>query len=137
MPAPLIKSITWLIWHTGRMIDLQISDLKGEESLWIADDWTEKFNLPLPDDTLDFKHSPEEANKVKINDKDILADYLDAANKLAKDFLSYLDESTLDEIIDENYTPAVIRQTRIVSVIDDAVMHFGQVIYTRGMVIDK
>lgn len=28
MPAPLIKSVTWLIWHTARELDLQISDLK-------------------------------------------------------------------------------------------------------------
>ncbi|WP_270370145.1 DinB family protein [Aerococcus urinaeequi] len=137
MPTPLIKSITWLIWHTSRMIDLQISELKGEESLWIADCWTEKFNLPLPDDTLDFKHSPEHAEKVKISDKDLLVDYLDAATKLAKDYLSHLDESTLYEIIDENYTPAVTRHTRIVSIIDDAVMHSGQAIYTRRMVIGK
>ena len=33
MPAPLIKSIIWLIWPTGRMTVLQISDLKGGESL--------------------------------------------------------------------------------------------------------
>lgn len=56
------------------MIDLQISDLKGEESLWILDGWTEKFNLPLSDNTPDFKPSPEEAEKVKINGKDLLAD---------------------------------------------------------------
>lgn len=119
------------------MIDLQISDLKGEESLWIPDGWTEKFNLPLSDGTLDFKHTPEEAEKVKINDKDLLVDYLDAAIKLAKDYLSHLDESILDEIIDESYTPAVTRQTRIVSIIDDAVMHSGQAIYTRRTVIGK
>lgn len=63
MSAPLIKSITWLIWHIGSMIDLEISDLKGEESLWISDGLTKKFNLPLPDDTLDFKHSFEKAEK--------------------------------------------------------------------------
>ncbi|KAF3299898.1 hypothetical protein [Aerococcus urinaeequi] len=82
------------------MIDLQLSDLKGEESLWIADGWTEKFNLPLPDNTLNFKHSPEEAVKVMINDKDLLVDYLDVAIKLAKDYLSHLDKPTLYEIID-------------------------------------
>lgn len=54
-----------------------------------------------------------------------------------KDYLSHQDESTLDEIIDESYTPAVTRQTRIVSIIDDAVMNSGQAIYTRRMVIGK
>ncbi|AMB97011.1 hypothetical protein, partial [Aerococcus urinaeequi] len=63
MSAPLIKSIIGLIWHIGSMIDLEISDLNGEESLWISDGLTKKFNLPLPDDTLDFNHSFEKAEK--------------------------------------------------------------------------
>lgn len=137
MPAPLIKSITWLVWHTGRMIDLQISDLKGEPSLWISNGWTEKFNLPLPDDTPDFKHSSEEAEQVKVKDKSLLVEYLDESIKLAKDYLTNLDTSTLDDIIYESYTPHVTRQARIVSIIDDAVMHSGQAIYTRRMVIGK
>lgn len=37
MPEPLIKSITWLIWYTARMIDFQISDLKNQPTLWIAE----------------------------------------------------------------------------------------------------
>ncbi len=45
------------------MINLEISDLNGEQSLWIADAWTKKLNLPLPDDSLDFKHSFEKAEK--------------------------------------------------------------------------
>lgn len=108
--------------------------LKDEESLWIANGWSEKYNFPLPDDTPDFIHSPEEPEKVKVNDKDLLVDYLDAAVKLSKDYLSHLDESTSNEIIDESYTPAATRQTRIVSIIDDAVMYSGQAIYTRRLV---
>ena len=56
--------------------------------------------MPLPDDTRDFKHSPEEAEKVKVNDKSLLTEYLDVSIKLAKDYLSNLDEDILDEIID-------------------------------------
>lgn len=137
MPAPLIKSVTWLMWHTARMIDLQISELNNQPPLWIADGWTDKFNLPLPDDTADYKHTPEEAEQVKVKDKALLVDYLAASIQLAKDYLINLDETTLTEIIDENYTPPVSRQVRIVSIIDDAVMHSGQAIYTRRMVIGK
>lgn len=137
MPAPLIKSVTWLIWHTARMIDLQISELKNQPSLWIADGWSDKFNLSLPDDTADYRHTPDEAEQVKVQDKALLVDYLDASIELAKDYLTNLDEDTLGEIIDESYTPPVSRQARIVSIIDDAVMHSGQAIYTRRMVIGK
>lgn len=67
----------------------------------------------------------------------MLAEYLDVSIKLAKDYLSNLDEDILDEIVNESYTPAVTRHTRIVSIIDDVVIHSGQVIYTRRMVIGK
>lgn len=104
-------------------------DLLRKDLPWFADGWTEGFNFPLSEDTPDFKHSPKEIEKVKFNDKDLFADYLDAAIKLSKDYLSHLDGSTLDEIIDEDYTPPVTRQTRIVLIIGDAVMHSGQAIY--------
>lgn len=57
MPAPLIKSVTWLMWHTARELDLQISDLNGTEALWTSAGWSEKFALDLPDDTEDYRHT--------------------------------------------------------------------------------
>ncbi|MCF1685157.1 DinB family protein [Tetragenococcus halophilus] len=137
MPKPIIKSVTWLIWHTARMLDLQISELKGDDPLWTSAGWNDKFSLDLPDDTQDYKHTPEEAAKVKVNDKQLLKDYLDAAVKLTKDYLEAVKDDELDEVIDESWTPAVTRQVRIVSSIDDADMHSGQAVYTRRLVIDK
>lgn len=67
----------------------------------------------------------------------MLTEYLDVSIKLAKDYLSNLDEDISDEIINESYTPAVTRKTRIVPIIDDAEIHSVQVIYTRRMVISK
>lgn len=137
MPHPLLKSVTWLYWHTGRALDMQISDLKGEEAMYTKDGWSERFALPLPDDTPDYKHTTEEAEKVTVSDKTLLSEYLDVSIKLAKEYLANLDEDTLDEIVDDNYTPSVTRQARLVSIIDDAVMHSGQAVYTRRLVIDK
>lgn len=136
MPEPLIKSVTWLIWHTAREIDLQISALADQEPLWLAD-WTKRFALYLPDDTEDWRHTPEEAAKVIVNQKELLVDYLSASVELAVNYLQSIDETSLSEVIDENWTPAVTRQARIVSIVDDAVMHSGQAVYTRRLVIGK
>jgi hypothetical protein len=136
MPEPLIKSVTWLIWHTAREIDLQISALADQEPLWLAD-WTKRFALDLPDDTEDWRHTPEEAAKVIVNQKELLVDYLSASVELAVNYLQSIDETSLSEVIDENWTPAVTRQARIVSIVDDAVMHSGQAVYTRRLVIGK
>ena len=136
MPEPLIKSVTWLIWHTAREIDLQISALADQEPLWLAD-WTKRFALDLPDDTEDWRHTPEEAAKVIVNQKELLVDYLSASVELAVNYLQSIDETSLSEVIDENWTPAVTRQARIVSIVDDAVMHSGQAVYTSRLVIGK
>lgn len=136
MPEPLIKSVTWLIWHTAREIDLQISALADQEPLWLAD-WTKRFALDLPDDTEDWRHTPEEAAKVIVNQIELLVDYLSASVELAVNYLQSIDETSLSEVIDENWTPAVTRQARIVSIVDDAVMHSGQAVYTRRLVIGK
>ena len=113
MPEPLIKSVTWLIWHTAREIDLQISALADQEPLWLAD-WTKRFALDLPDDTEDWRHTPEEAAKVIVNQKELLVDYLSASVELAVNYLQSIDETSLSEVIDENWTPAVTRQARLV-----------------------
>lgn len=137
MPFPLIKSVTWLMWHTGRELDYQVSDLLGKAPLYTEAGWSGRFGLDLPDDTQDWRHTPEEAAKVVVTDHQLLREYLAAAVDLTKDYLAKLDETTLDDIVDRNWEPPVTRQARIVSIIDDAVMHSGQAVYTRRLVIGR
>lgn len=137
MPEPLIKSVTWLIWHTARELDYQLSGLNNTEPLWISAGWTEKFALDLPDDTEDWRHTPEEAEKVIVTDKQLLLDYLTASVEFSISYLEAFDEASLSDVIDTSWTPAVTRQVRVISAIDDAVMHSGQAVYTRRLVIGK
>lgn len=137
MPDPLIKSVSWLIWHTAKMLDQQVSELKGEEALYFSQGWVDRFAFDLPRDTEEWKHRPEEARKVIIKDKDLLIDYLKVTFNLSKTYLSQLDFNSLDEIIDRSCNPPVTRAVRLVSTIDDALMHSGQAVYTRRLVLGK
>lgn len=137
MPHPLIKSVTWLMWHTGRELDLQVSALKGVPSLWQSAGWSERFSLPLPDDTEEWHHTPAEAAKVTVQDKELLSAYLAASVRLTVAYLEDLDEATLQDVVDDSWEEPVTREVRLVSVIDDAVMHSGQAVYTRRLVINK
>lgn len=137
MPNPLIKSVTWLIWHTARELDYQLSELNKSEPLWISAGWSEQFNLDLPNDTQDWQHTPEEAAKVVVEDKNLVQAYLAASIDFTKNYLANLEEESLSDVVDTNWTPAVTRQARIISAIDDAVMHSGQAVYTRRLVIGK
>ncbi len=72
-----------------------------------------------------------------MNDKQLLIDYLNASIDFTSNYLQNLKEESLKDIIDTNWNPPVSRQARIVSAIDDAVMHSGQAVYTRRLVIGK
>ncbi|MGM0219456.1 DinB family protein [Enterococcus sp. AZ126] len=137
MPAPLIKSVTWLIWHTARELDYQFAELNNTKPLWVESGWSTKFALDLPDDTEDWQHTPEQAAKVVVTDKKLLLDYLAASIEFTNIYLSTIREESLHDVVDTNWTPVVTRQARIVSAIDDAVMHSGQAVYTRRLVIGK
>lgn len=137
MPYPTIKSVTWLIWHTARMLDYQTAPLAGQDQLWFSQGWKEKFALDLPDDTEDWRHTPEEAAKVVVADKELLQSYLRATVALAVDYLRNLSPESLEDIVDRSWTPAVTRGVRLVSSVDDAVMHSGQAVYTARLLAYK
>ena len=130
--APRIDSLTWLAWHTAREIDLQVSALAGTEPLWTGAGFSARFALPLPDDTEDWRHTPEQAALVRVNDLALLTDYLDAACALAHEYLDGL-EAALDEVVDRSWDPPVTRAARLVSIIDDAAQHSGQAVYARRL----
>ena len=137
MPNPLIKSVTWLIWHSSRVLDYQISPLAGLPQLYETAGFKKRFNLDLPDDTEDWRHTPEEAAKVVVEDKQLLIDYLQTNMDRTKEYFANLDEERLADIVDRSWTPAVTRAVRLVSTVDDVVMHSGQAVYTRRLVIGK
>ena len=131
--APRIDSLTWLAWHTAREIDLQVSALAAVEPLWTSAGFRERFALPLPDDTEDWRHTPEQAALVRVSSLAVLTDYLDAAYALIRDYLTSLKPAALAEIIDRSWQPPVTRGSRLASIIDDAAQHSGQAVYSRRL----
>ncbi len=131
--VPSIKSVAWLTWHTARELDFQIADLAKTEPVWFSKGWKKKFALDLPDDTEDWHHTPQEAHKVVVTDIELLKGYLSDAVAATIAYLSEVNEDSLDDVVDENWTPAVKRGNRLVSIIDDAAMHSGQAVYARRL----
>ena len=124
--APRIDSLTWLAWHTARELDIQVAPLAGVEPVWVSGGHRERFALPLPDDTEDWHHTPEQAAQV-------LFSYLDDAYALATTYLRSLTQESLDDVVDDSWDPPVTRAVRLASVIDDAAQHSGQAVYTRRL----
>ena len=133
-PHPDCNSIGWLVWHLTRQQDAQIASLMGEEQLWIKDEWYAKFNRqPEPND-LGFGHSPEQVSAFKSPEAKILLDYNHAVVERSKKYIRRLSETDLDRELDEPwFQPLPTVGVRLISVLNDSVVHAGQAAYVRGL----
>lgn len=124
------NSIAWLLWHSGREIDVQLSDLTGRPQQW--EDFRDRFDLGEIGDGFGLGHTPEQAAEIRVDDQQLLVDYLNTTLNAFTEYLETLSEDDFDEIIDENWTPAVTRGVRMVSIIDDAIQHVAQAAFIAG-----
>ncbi|WP_225747510.1 DUF664 domain-containing protein [Eikenella sp. Marseille-P7795] len=120
-------------WHTARELDFQIAALNGTSPLWHSQGWKDRFPFAVADDEQDWRHTLEQAQRIRTGNTGTLLGYLKAATDAAAAYIAKLRETELDDIVDENWTPPVTRGVRLVSIIDDAVMHSGQVFYARRL----
>lgn len=130
--TPDANSIAWLIWHSARVQDAQLSDVAGAEQVWFRDGWVDRFDLDLPADSHGYGHTPEQVAKVRAS-SDLLVGYYRAVHEMT---LAYVASATADElakIIDKHWTPAVTASARIVSIVDDCAQHLGQAAFIRGI----
>lgn len=124
------NSIAWLLWHSGREIDVQLSGLTGRPEQW--EGFRARFDLGELGDGVGLGHTPEEAAQIRVDDQQLLLDYLEATVNAFTDYAGTLTDAALDEVIDENWTPAVTRGIRMISIINDAVQHVGQAAFIAG-----
>lgn len=127
------NSIAWLLWHTGREIDIQIAELSGAEQVWTALGFDERFGLDLAPTDIGYGHTPEQARAIIVDDPDLLIAYIYATISTQVLYLATLTDDSLDAIIDENWTPPVTLGARLVSISADALAHVEQAAYIAGM----
>lgn len=127
------NSIAWLLWHTGREIDVQLAHLTGDNEVWRRDGFRDRFALGDPGDAIGYGHTPEQARAIVVRDPGLLVAYVEAAVDALAAYLDTLSDHDLDDIVDERWTPHVTRGVRLVSIIDDAAQHVAQAAYVAGM----
>ena len=126
------NSVAWLLWHTGREIDVQVAALTGGEEVWERGGFSQRFQLGDVGDSLGYGHSADEARAVKTEDGAGLLDYLEGATEALVHYINSLSQDELDHVIDHEFDPPVTRGIRLVSIIDDAAQHVGQAAYVVG-----
>ena len=133
-PSPDCNSIGWLAWHLTRQQDAQIASLMGEEQLWIKDTWHAKFDRPADPRDIGFGNTPEQVAAFKSPDIDTLLSYNRAVVERSKGYFNTLSKSDLDRELDEpRFQPLPTVGVRLISIMDDSILHAGQAAYVRGL----
>lgn len=128
------NSIGWLTWHLTRQQDAQIAYLMGEEQLWIKENWCSKFHRPANPKDVGFGHTQEQVTAFESPDVQTLLDYHCAVLERSKRYLLTLSKTDLERKLDEpRFQPLPTLGVRLISIMDDAVLHAGQAAYVRGL----
>ena len=131
-PTPNANSITWLIWHSARVQDIQLADVAGVEQVWTRDGWVDRFGLELPRNDTGYGHGPDDVAKV-LAPVGLLSGYYHAVHKLSLSYIATVTADELSRIVDTSWDPPVTAGARLVSIIDDCAQHLGQAAYLRGI----
>ncbi len=126
------NSVAWLVWHLARVQDNHIADAAGEDEVWLADGWAERFNLELPANDTGYGHGPDDVSTVRAEAGDLL-EYHRAVHVRTLEFVRGLSTTDLNRVIDTSWDPPVTLRVRLVSVIEDCLQHAGQAAYVRGL----
>lgn len=134
-PAPDCNSIGWCVWHLTRSHDRNMSEIMGEEQLWIKDKWYARFNRdPDPGET-GVGHTAEQAAAFFCPSYEIIKEYHHAVVQQIK---AYLEERLTEEDLDRTYTSPTFNTTRkvegaLIGVVQQGFLHIGQAGYVRGI----
>ncbi len=133
-PGRDCNSIGWLVWHLTRQQDTQMASLMGETPLWTVNKWYDRFNRPPDPDDIGFGHTPEQVSAFKSPEARTLLDYNRAVVERSKQHIRRLSKTDLDRELDEPwFQPLPTVGVRLISILDDSVLHAGQAAYLRGL----
>ncbi len=133
-PRPDCNSIGWLAWHLTRQHDAQIASLMAEEQLWLRDGWHQRFGRPADPEDIGFGDTAEQVAAFRAPDAATLLDYHKAVLDRSAGYFTTLSASDLDRELDEPWFQPLPRVgVRLISIVDEAIVHAGQAAYLRGL----
>jgi hypothetical protein len=128
------NSIGWLVWHLARQMDAQAAALAGQEQLWIKEGWHQKFRRPDDPTDFGFGDTPEDAAAFHPPAKEVMLEYLEHVVDMAVKYFKGLTEKDLDRKLNEpQFQPPPSVGVRLISILDDCIIHAGQAAYVRGL----
>jgi hypothetical protein len=137
---PDANTIAWLVWHTARMQDGQITMAEralgrtDAEQVWTASRFADRFGLGVGDREVGYGMSSDQVAGI-VAPASLLREYHQAVNDHTIALLESLDDADYGRVVDRHWHPPVTLLARLVSVEQDAVQHLGQAAYVRGVIL--
>ncbi len=132
-PDHAANSIGWLAWHLSRVQDDHLAGVGQVEQVWTSQGFADRFDLPYPVAAIGYGHSEQEVAQFGVADPELLLEYHDAVHEMTLQVLANLDDDGYARIVDDRWDPPVTAAVRLVSVVEDTLMHLGQIGYLRGL----
>lgn len=133
LPGPGANTIAWLVWHLTRVQDHHVSELLGDEQLYLADGWHERFGRGPDSEDHGYGHTAADVASVRPAAAEDLTAYYDAVHARTVAYLGGLSATDLDRVVDERWDPPVTLGVRLTSILSDDLQHAGQAAYVRGL----
>lgn len=127
------NSIGWIAWHLARMEDAQVAQLAGRDQVWLAGGWYRRSGVPYQPHAMGYGMGEAEVATFDVTGAQVLLDYYAAVHERSVEVIRSLSDAQLARVVDTSYTPPVTVAVRLVSVVDDASQHVGQLAYLRGL----
>lgn len=131
-PGDGANTIAWLTWHLTRIQDHHVSELLGDEQLYLREGWHERFGRGPDSEDHGYGHTPADVASVRGSAEDLLG-YHDAVHARTIGYLAGLTAADLDEIVDRRWDPPVTLAVRLTSILSDNLQHAGQAAFVRGL----
>lgn len=127
------NTIGWLLWHTARMVDIQLAHIGGPEQLWPQ--YRNTFSLGELGDGIGYGHTAAEAKSITYQEAAPMLQYLRACMDRLLAYgrtVQATDKEAWDEVVDVYEGERITRAVRFASIVDDASRHLAQVEYLLG-----
>jgi uncharacterized damage-inducible protein DinB len=134
---PDANPISWLVWHLTRVQDDHVAKAFGAVQVWSAGGWAQRFGLPEGTMETGYGHTTAQVAAVgaATASASLLTAYHEETYAQTVRLVSTVTDADLDRVVDTRWTPNVTLGVRLVSVLNDDMMHVGQATYAHGMIL--
>ena len=134
---PDANPISWLVWHLTRVQDDHVAKAFGAVQVWSAGGWAKRFGLPPGTLETGYGHTTAQVAAVgaATATASLLAGYHEETCAQTVRLVSAVTDADLDRVVDTRWAPPVTLGVRLVSVLNDDMMHVGQATYAHGIVL--